>query len=78
MLTGDGMITPFPNPDKEPIPKHMRLTTHLSPTLLHAIIDLQHAMMDVANIGAKEFVDEERKEYLVDGLLDEDDDTDDE
>jgi hypothetical protein len=76
-LTGDGMVTPFENADKEPVPKRKYFTTHLSPMLPHAIIDLQHAMTDVANNGVEDFVDKEGKEYLVDGL-DKDDDTDDE
>jgi hypothetical protein len=66
---GEGLVTPFGYADKKPVPKRKRFTAHPSPSLPHAIIDLQQTMTDVANEG---------KEYCMDDGLDEDVDSDDE
>ncbi len=56
--SGNGMVTPFGIADKVPVAKRKRFTTHSSPMLLHAFVDLQHAMTDVVNNGIKELVDD--------------------
>jgi hypothetical protein len=80
---GVGFVTPFRSPDGEPDPKRTRLSAHPSPTLPHALIDLQQSMLDVAENGEDEFVDEEGKRYCIEDKepdeeleLDSDDDFD--
>jgi hypothetical protein len=50
MCSGEGMVIPVGNANEEPVVKRKRFTTHLLPMLLHAIIDLQYAMTDIAHI----------------------------
>jgi hypothetical protein len=71
------LVTPFGYADEEPVPKRKRLTAHSSPTLLHTIIDLHHAMTDVSDNGVNKLVEDKGKEYMDDGL-DEEVDLDDE
>jgi hypothetical protein len=66
-----GFVTPFRSPDGEPDPKRTRLSAHPSPTLPRALIDLQQSLLDVAENGEDEFVDEEGKRYCIDDEPDE-------
>jgi hypothetical protein len=68
---GVGFVTPVRSPDNKPDPKRTRLSAHPSPTLPHALIDLQQSMLDVAENGEDEFVDEECKRYCIDDDPDE-------
>ncbi len=63
--------TPVRSPDGETDPKRTRFSAHHSPTLPRALIDLQQSMLDVAENGEDEFVDEDGKRYCIDDEPDE-------
>jgi hypothetical protein len=73
----NGLVTPFLS-DEEPVSKRKRLSAHPSPTLPRTIVDLEQSMLDVANNGVDESVDEFGKKYGIDDEVDEDHDSDDE
>jgi hypothetical protein len=68
---GVGFVTLVRSPDDKPDPKRTRLSAHPSPTLPRALIDLQQSMLDVAENGEDEFVDEDGKRYCIDDEPDE-------